>query len=138
MANRNRNERAELGEQMSAGNRDMNENVESERMVARPSESGRDDLNAGDEGIDESSRRPRNNSRINRNARSSFKGQGAQKEGDTRHAQGTGYTNDPSEQLQEDGDESGSQGRHGHSGSRQGGQTAQNPRGSEDVDRSVM
>ena len=155
-----RNNRAELGEQMSASSRDMNENMESERMLARESESGRDDRNAGDEGIDESPKRSsRNASRISRNSRSSmkaasrpkadrseqsesdsssFEGQGGQKEGDFDNAQGTGYTNDRSGQLQEDGSLSGTQGRHGKTGSRQGGQTAQNPRESDDVDRSVM
>lgn len=78
----------------------------------------------------------------------SFEGQGAQKEGNLREAQGTGYTNDRSGQLQEDDSLKGTLGRHGRSGSRQGsgtsdservgGQTAQNPRGDEDFDRSVM
>jgi hypothetical protein len=131
-----------------------------EDRVARQSSENREDSRSGDEGIDESSltreaaanstredsrnRDVREGSTVRESGRSEteFTGRGGQKEGESEEAEGTGYTNDRSEQLQEDDSLSGSQGKHGTTGNRQGqdrvgGQTAQNPRGSE-VDRSVM
>jgi hypothetical protein len=49
-----------------------------------------------------------------------FEGQGAQMGADEREAQGTGYTNDRTERLREDNAMSGSQGRQGRGGNRQG------------------
>ena len=112
------------------------------------------DMMAGDEGIDDGIRADddvvssRNMKSSDRNVRSnertqgdgSFSGQGSQKDGSDRNAEGTGYTGNSQRQLQEDDSLSGTQGRHGKSGSRHGksgtsdqertgGQTAQNPRG---------
>jgi hypothetical protein len=170
------NDRARLGEQDGRSG----ESVESEEIVARPSQAeNEEDLTAGDEGIDESEfeseseseemrgteresedersrsrsmgpNRSRPSSRPNQEdsrvgSESEFSGRGGQKGGSVREGQGTGYTNDRTGQLQEDDSLSGTQGRQGQSGSRQGssprkgssglsdservgGQTAQNPR----------
>ena len=56
-----------------------------------------------------------------------FAGQGGQKDGNYDNAQGTGYTNDHTGQLQDDGSLSGADGGTDDS-KRVGGQTAQNPR----------
>ena len=127
-----RDDRAELGEQQSEGNEiERNDSVE--------------DLRASD----------RENNMESENESTDFEGRGGQMEADASEAQGTGYTNDSNRQLQEDGDMSASEGRQSRNGNRQGarrimrsspnrerkgGQTAQNPRGSEtdDLDRSVM
>ena len=167
-----RMDRAELGEQstsdrasmdrgrnseesMTAGGRDWSME---EDVAARPrSEESIEDTRSGDEGIDDSQSQRVSGGRGEASSGNSedFSGQGAQKGGSPRNAEGTGYTDDRSSQLQEDGSLSGSQGRHGRSGSRQGvgrvtrissdrgrvgGQTAQNPRGSEtdDIDRTKM
>jgi hypothetical protein len=178
MPDRN-NDRARLGEQSGRRN---NESVESEEMVARPNQAeNEEDLSEGDEGIDDAapmrgseregveredgSERSTRSNRSTRSTGSSrtqntddvteFSGRGGQKGGSpNREQQGTGYTNDRSGQLQEDDSLSGTQGRHGKSGNRQGsnqgrsgtsdservgGQTAQNPRGKNTgVDRSNM
>jgi hypothetical protein len=168
-----RMDRAELGEQstsdrasmeqgrkseesMSAGGR--NWNME-EDISARPrsEESIEEDTRSGDEGIDDSQTRRASGGRGEASSVNSedFSGQGAQKGGSPGQAEGTGYTDDRSSQLQEDGSLSGSQGRHGRSGGRHGvgrvtrtnsdrgrvgGQTAQNPRGREtgEIDRTKM
>ena len=138
MPDRNNEDRARLGEQTSRRN---NRSVESESMSARPNQAeNQEDLTAGDEGIDDVTE---------------FTGRGGQKGGSMREErEGTGYTNDRSGQLQEDDSLTGSQGRHGTTGNRQGskrgrsgtsdservgGETAQNPRGKDrDIDRSNM
>lgn len=139
----------------------------SEERVAREStERNAEDSRSGDEGIDDTSltrsatsgqgssarenarkRDVRRDSSVRRDSargsQTEFTGRGGQKESESEQAEGTGYTDDRSGQLQEDNSLSGTQGRHGTTGSRQGqdnrsgGQTAQNPRGSE-VDRSLM
>ena len=138
MPDRNNEDRARLGEQTSRRN---NRSMESEAMSAGPNQvENEEDLTAGDEGIDDATE---------------FSGRGGQKGGSPRQErEGTGYTNDRSGQLQEDDSLSGSQGRHGTTGNRQGskrgrsgtsdservgGETAQNPRGKDrDIDRSNM
>ena len=138
MPDRNNEDRARLGEQTSRRN---NKSVESEPMSAQPNQvENEEDLTAGDEGIDDVTE---------------FSGRGGQKGGSPpQEREGTGYTNDRSGQLQEDDSLSGSQGRHGTTGNRQGskrgrsgtsdservgGETAQNPRGKDrDIDRSNM
>ena len=122
-----------------------------------------EDLSAGDEGIDDANVRRSASERspsTRRDSRSrdvrehgedsvesepQFTGRGGQKEGSFDSAEGTGYTADRKGQLQEDDPKSGTQGRHGKTGNRQGepdrvgGQTAQNPRGrNKKVDRSKM
>lgn len=174
------NDRARLGEQSG---RSSNRSIESEEMVARPNQDrNQEDLTAGDEGIEDvsimrgseredgsdstseksrsatsnrSTRNHRSSRNVNPEDRSEFSGRGGQKGGSpNREREGTGYTNDRSGQLQEDGSLSGSQGRHGTTGNRQGsnpsgsgtsnndrvgGETAQNPRGKDrDIDRSNM
>ena len=179
MPDRNNQDRARLGEQTSRRNNESVESVESEEMSASPNQvENEEDLTAGDEGIEDLSSmrtRERNDrstterSTIDRSSRDSgtsrrekaedvgeFSGRGGQKGGSAREKrEGTGYTNDRSGQLQEDDSLSGSQGRHGTTGNRQGskrgrsgtseservgGQTAQNPRGKDrdDIDRSNM
>lgn len=175
-----KNERAQLGEQ-----------AEGDPMIARPTQADSNDLNAGDEGVDDSRSNLARGSRMSRKAgfktaggdnsnqdsaessaddetdgkktdsketdpnesgardassmrgtRTSgdsgeFEGQGGQKDGDYENAQGTGYTNDRTGQLQDDGSLSGSDHSTGDKSAgdkstgdnkRVGGQTAQNPR----------
>ncbi|HSL70217.1 MAG TPA: hypothetical protein VK864_08230 [Longimicrobiales bacterium] len=117
-----------------------------ERPVARKAGHRKvDDTMSGDEGIDQSM--AVSSGRDEEMEPSEFEGQGGQKEGARGREQGTGYTRDRSGQLQDDDSLSGSQGRHGKSGSRQGsgtsdservgGQTAQNPR-ERKIDRTRM
>jgi len=144
-----------------------------EHVRARHVNTDQSDRTAGDEGLDSVEHlRQEGGEVIQRGASrassgnvdtsaepGSFSGRGAQRGGNMREAEGTGYTGDRSGQLQDDSSLGGSQGRHGKGGSRhgkpgtgtsdaerQGGQTAQNPRTSEksskssndDIDRSVM
>lgn len=139
-----------------------------EHVRARQVSNDPSDRTAGDEGLDSVEHQHQEGGEVNQRGASrassgnadvesgSFAGRGAQSGRPERQAEGTGYTRDRSGQLQDDDSLSGSQGRHGRSGSRhgksgsgtsdserQGGQTAQNPRstenrGSDDIDRSVM
>jgi hypothetical protein len=130
-------------EENLAGSRPRQNN---ERMQGSPARSGSSNVRSDDvrdpSSINRSTERHRSSE-----SEQSFEGQGGQKGGSQeRSNQGTGYTKDRSRQLQEDSSLSGSQGRQGKSGSRQGASPRKNvreeseesDRSRDDVDRSLM
>lgn len=164
VSERNSTEQGDTSEENRSANSRQNPDRGKDRVARDSTDRSAEDSLSGDEGIDEpsitrsaSESSTRQNSR-NRDVRedsslrpgsaqspkTGFTGRGGQKEAESEEAEGTGYTGDRSGQLQDDGSLSGSQRRPGKTGNdqshhdnRTGGQTAQNPRGSE-VDRPVV